>query len=137
MSLDNVEFVDLEEQLKGFALGLEELPKNKRNLARAAAASWKFILTDYAQEHRHWQDRSTMARVTLETYISNGAEFDLPIRENSFYVVLTHGAIEPRTGRKYGFDLETMQGGRFGILDEAIEVAGVQLVDAISHQLGF
>lgn len=104
--------------------------------AKESAERHKSILEEYAKETHEWKNRTGRAEETLHTYIDDGTITENPILENGFYIVLSHGAIDPRNNVKYGFYLETMQGGRFAILEKTILAKGNEVFENILNDLG-
>lgn len=133
------EFLDLQtfyEDLEKIQVELDSLVPRTVDAVKKSADRHKAILEEYAKRSHAWKNRTGRAEQTLNTFLDDGTITENPIVENGVYIVLSHGAVEPRNGKKYGFFLETMQGGRFAILEPTIMTAGQQVINNILYDLG-
>lgn len=127
---------DFDSQLAAIMVNLDDYDRSLQDAVMDEMESNAHILTDYAKANHVWQNRTGMAEETLYTFLDDGSTAKLPHLINGAYIVLAHGAKEPRTGVKYGYYLETMRGGKFAILIKTLRAVGEEFYNAIITNLG-
>lgn len=89
--------------------------------AKKLARSTVPMVVDRNKKVHPWKNRTGQAELKLHGGVNNGSKLGLPVKPatEGFYIYMAHGATEKRKNKqikRYGFYLETMQGGRFAVL---------------------
>lgn len=104
------------------SVGKVVLDHQKTTVAKAKKKASKMLDSGVkkAQSKHVWKNRTQQAELKLHGGISNGQKLGKPTIDpnNGFYIYIAHGAVEKRPSgdKKYGFYLETMQGGKYAVL---------------------
>jgi hypothetical protein len=63
-------------------------------------------LKSFARANHFWRDRTSRATDKFNVFTDDGRVLGVPRLKNKFFVVMAHGAVDPRNNEAYGWYLE-------------------------------
>lgn len=117
----------LPSQLQAISRQVELQPGETLKDVRNAFDSQTGVLKDFVKSNHRWTDRTYRATSRFNVFTDNGAALGMPVAPNKFYLIMSHGAVDPRNNEAYGWYLENkIYGGAtkpYGVLPDLMKYA--------------